>query len=124
MKKEIIFDILCFVIIITFLLSFVFPPEYIYPALMVEFLMLVAVLPTLRSEEPVIEREVVSELKCKKCGAVVVRKFFRGDVVFQKTRTKCPECGGEMIITAIYSVIPDIRDRERYERRKKEKMKI
>ncbi len=42
-------------------------------------------------------------VKCRKCGYEIERDYEPGDFI-SLVKGKCPKCGGELIVKAIYSV--------------------
>ncbi len=70
---------------------------------------LLASLKKQKGEKPKLRTRV----ECLSCGYSVEREYRRGDYV-GKSEGRCPKCGGEMIVTAVYEERP----RERREEQK------
>lgn len=66
-------------------------------------------------------KQTISVLKCLNCSFQKNHWFVDGDFIFQ-LKGKCPDCDGDLQITAIYSVnLAEERDEEKKEGEKKEK---
>jgi len=59
-----------------------------------------AILGTRSKKEP--EKRIVTLLRCPSCGYTKTREFREGDFVGKVTEEKCPKCGENMVIDAIY----------------------
>ncbi len=47
-------------------------------------------------------KKTVSLVKCKSCDYSLERPFKEGDYVGKTLEDKCPKCGGDLVIKAIY----------------------
>ncbi|BEP17043.1 hypothetical protein PYJP_03950 [Pyrofollis japonicus] len=66
------------------------------------------------------EQKVVTVLKCPQCGYVKKREFREGDFIGKIVDEKCPHCGVNLVVDAIYAeTYHDIRSALREKRRQK-----
>ncbi len=52
------------------------------------------------------EPTMISRLQCVECGHWTEREFKQGEYVGLLTGERCPKCGGEMFVAAIYAKRP------------------
>lgn len=62
--------------------------------------MILATLGARGKREP--EKRVVTILSCPKCGYTKIRDFREGDYVGRVVNERCPRCGVNLVIDAIY----------------------
>jgi endogenous inhibitor of DNA gyrase (YacG/DUF329 family) len=66
------------------------------------------------------EQKVVTVLKCPQCGYTKKRDFQEGDFIGKIVDEKCPHCGVNLVVEAIYAeTYPDIRSALREKRKQK-----
>jgi len=57
------------------------------------------------------KRKVYTRIKCFNCGYTIERVYQKGDYV-GRVVGKCPRCGGELVVSAVYEVRPEEREEE------------
>jgi ribosomal protein S27AE len=62
---------------------------------------LVLLLPRRRGET----KRIVVELVCTECGYREFKQFEEGDYVGRVYASRCPRCGGDMVVDAIYEEV-------------------